>query len=79
MSVASTREESNSAGAGEDIAVTVVWRAWQADIPQTEIEPTQVSRTDIVVPTTDTIRNVSVVRALIHADGPFILCGPPGS
>lgn len=51
---------------------------WSEGVPRMEIESHKVTSTDIVVPTTDTLRHTDVVRAWLTSRTPFILCGPPG-
>lgn len=60
-------------------AKTGNWVEWNTMIPQIEIEAHQVSATNVVVQTTDTVRHVEVIRAWLESHKPLILCGPPGS
>ena len=55
------------------------WVEWNTMIPRIEIEANQVSATNVVVQTTDTVRHVEVIRAWLESHKPLILCGPPGS
>ncbi|CAM9277136.1 unnamed protein product, partial [Phaeothamnion confervicola] len=55
------------------------WEPWSASVPRTEIESHRVVSSDVVVTTTDTVRNVEVLRAWLASHRPLILCGPPGS
>lgn len=55
------------------------WVQWSASVPRIEIESHRVVASDVVVPTTDTLRHVEVMRAWLASHRPLILCGPPGS
>lgn len=55
------------------------WVEWAASVPRLEIESHRVVSSDVVVPTTDTLRHVEVLRAWLASHRPLILCGPPGS
>lgn len=56
-----------------------VWQSWEARVPAVEIEPNAVAATDLVIPTTDTIRQETVLYSWLSEHRPLILCGPPGS
>ncbi|SSD59863.1 related to Dynein heavy chain, cytoplasmic [Saccharomycodes ludwigii] len=49
------------------------------DVPQTDIGPEYINRTDLVIPTIDTIRHENLVYRFLNSGKSFILCGPPGS
>jgi dynein heavy chain 1 len=55
------------------------WLEWSTMVSDMEIESHQVTSTDVVVTTTDTLRHVEVLRAWLASHKPFVLCGPPGS
>ncbi len=55
------------------------WVEWAAAVPRLEIEAHRVVSSDVVVPTTDTLRHVEVLRAWLASHKPLLLCGPPGS
>ena len=56
-----------------------LWEAWRESVPKVEIEGHRVTNTDLVIPTTDTLRHVEVLDSWLTARQPLILCGPPGS
>jgi len=55
------------------------WAEWSASVPRLELEAHSVLRSDLVVPTTDTLRHIEVLRAWLASRQPLLLCGPPGS
>jgi len=55
------------------------WEPWARSVPSRDIEAKQVTGSDVVVPTTDTLRHEEVIRACLASHRPLILCGPPGS
>eukprot|EP01028_Stygiella_incarcerata_P008770 TRINITY_DN39309_c0_g2_i1.p1 TRINITY_DN39309_c0_g2~~TRINITY_DN39309_c0_g2_i1.p1 ORF type:complete len:4682 (+),score=1220.36 TRINITY_DN39309_c0_g2_i1:150-14195(+) len=55
------------------------WIPWSKQVKDIEIEHTQVTSADLVVPTVDTQRHEHVVTSWLMARQPVILCGPPGS
>ncbi|KAJ2806040.1 dynein heavy chain, partial [Coemansia guatemalensis] len=55
------------------------WVAWNSRVPRVELEAHSVAAADVVVPTADTLRHEDVVRAVLAARRPAVLCGPPGS
>ena len=55
------------------------WEPWAASVPTREVEARQVTGSDVVVPTTDTLRHEEAIRACLAAHRPLVLCGPPGS
>jgi dynein heavy chain 1 len=44
-----------------------------------EVEAHKITNPDVVVPTMDTIRHQTLLRALLAEHKPLLLCGPPGS
>lgn len=52
---------------------------WSDSVPRVEIESHKVTATDVVVTTTDTVRNSEILSAWLDSRSPLILCGPPGS
>lgn len=55
------------------------WYPWARKVPVVEIDPSAITSTNIVIPTTDTLRHESILYAWLAARRSFILCGPPGS
>ena len=55
------------------------WVEWSSRVPRNELQSHQVTSSDAVVTTTDTVRHVEVLRAWLSSHKPLILCGPPGS
>ncbi|ORY81439.1 dynein heavy chain, cytosolic [Protomyces lactucae-debilis] len=65
-----------------DLKVTMpdgTWAPWSQEVRQTEVEPTAVAQPDLVIPTTDTVRNEDRLYSWLSQRQPVILCGPPGS
>lgn len=55
------------------------WTPWQSQVTSIEIDTNQVTDTDIVIPTLDTVRHEDVLYSWLAEHKPLILCGPPGS
>jgi dynein heavy chain 1, cytosolic len=55
------------------------WTSWQSRVPLIEIEPEAVTKSDVVVPTMDTVRHEEVLYSWLSEHKPLMLCGPPGS
>ncbi|KAK9459211.1 dynein heavy chain, N-terminal region 1-domain-containing protein [Lipomyces oligophaga] len=55
------------------------WTAWQASVPQIDLDPHSVTETDIIIPTVDTLRHESLLRTFLLEKRSMIMCGPPGS
>jgi len=55
------------------------WEPWSLGVPTKELEARQVTGSDAVIPTTDTLRHEEAIRACLAAHKPLVLCGPPGS
>lgn len=55
------------------------WESWLGKVPVTELDSHAVTRSDVVVPTVDTLRHEALVYGLLVDHKPLILCGPPGS
>ena len=55
------------------------WTAWQACVPQIEVNTHSVTQTDAVIPTIDTVRHEEVIYSWLAEHKPLLLCGPPGS
>jgi len=55
------------------------WISWQSRVPAIEIEAHSVTASDVVVPTTDTVRHEEVLYSWLSEHKPLMLCGPPGS
>ena len=52
---------------------------WSQIVPRSEIESHQVTATDVVVTTSDTVRHTEILSAWLNSRKPLVLCGPPGS
>lgn len=55
------------------------WVAWQNAVPVVEIDTHQVTASDVVIPTLDTVRHEEVLYSWLSEHKPLMLCGPPGS
>ena len=55
------------------------WTPWQSQVSSIEIDTNQVTDTDIVIPTLDTVRHEDILYSWLADHKPLILCGPPGS
>ncbi|KAE8214295.1 hypothetical protein CF327_g2298 [Tilletia walkeri] len=55
------------------------WFSWQGKVPTVEIETNQVTSSDVVIPTMDTVRHEEVLYSWLSEHKPLMLCGPPGS
>lgn len=55
------------------------WLPWSDRVPTMEVDVQNITATDIVIPTVDTLRHEALVYSWIRARKPVILCGPPGS
>ncbi|KAH9824443.1 dynein heavy chain and region D6 of dynein motor-domain-containing protein [Melampsora americana] len=55
------------------------WVAWQNSVPVVEIDTQQVTASDVVIPTLDTVRHEEVLYSWLSEHKPLMLCGPPGS
>jgi dynein heavy chain 1 len=55
------------------------YELWSDSVPRMEIESHQVTSSDIVITTTDTVRHSDILEAWISSRMPVILTGPPGS
>lgn len=58
---------------------TGVWQPWSDRVPTMEVDVQNITATDVVIPTVDTLRHEALVYSWIRARKPVILCGPPGS
>lgn len=54
------------------------WSPWSDKVPIIEVEPEAITQTDLVIPTTETVRQEALLYSLISEHQPVILCGPPG-
>ena len=52
---------------------------WKGCVPRIDLDSNGVSRTDIVIPTLETMQHEKVIYALLEARKFILLCGPPGS
>jgi len=55
------------------------WEPWSASVPTVEIESHNVTSSDLIIPTSDTVRHNNILEAWMETRAPLILCGPPGS
>lgn len=65
-----------------DYRVRVVdgeFESWSQIVPRSEIESHQVTATNVVVTTSDTVRHSEILGAWLNSRKPLVLCGPPGS
>ncbi|MES1911448.1 MAG: hypothetical protein MHM6MM_003872 [Cercozoa sp. M6MM] len=59
---------------------TQEWQSWQSQVPAAgELEAADVTRSDLVIETVDTVRHAATLRPWLLRQRPLILCGPPGS
>ena len=54
------------------------WTSWSKLVPKIEINTDILASSQMLIPTSDTLRHTEVVKALLGANVPFILCGPRG-
>ena len=62
-----------------EVGIDGVWVPWKNKVPIVDIDEKQMSGTDVVVPTLDTVRHVDIMYEWLSDHLPVILCGPPGS
>ncbi|KAK9454647.1 dynein heavy chain, N-terminal region 1-domain-containing protein [Dipodascopsis uninucleata] len=55
------------------------WSSWSLSVPNIDLDAHAVVRSDITVPTIDTIRLEGLLKANLADGKPMVLCGPPGS
>ncbi|ETS83032.1 Dynein heavy chain [Pestalotiopsis fici W106-1] len=55
------------------------WIPWQNQVPAIEVHVDSIVQTDVVIPTTDTVRHEDVLYSWLADHKPLLLCGPPGS
>ncbi|KAL5116500.1 dynein heavy chain [Pleosporales sp. CAS-2024a] len=55
------------------------WEMWQNQVPNMEVNTHDVTKTDVVIPTLDTVRHEDVLYSWLAEHKPLLLCGPPGS
>ncbi|KAK9242644.1 dynein heavy chain, N-terminal region 1-domain-containing protein [Lipomyces tetrasporus] len=55
------------------------WVSWQSHVPRMDFDPHMVTKTDVVVPTVDTVRHEALLQSCLQDKRAMILCGPPGS
>ncbi|KAJ2996813.1 hypothetical protein HDV02_006191 [Globomyces sp. JEL0801] len=59
--------------------LTTTWIPWKSVVPSIDIEPHNIARHDIVIPTLDTLRHEKIIYSWLAEHRSVILCGPPGS
>lgn len=55
------------------------WFIWSDRVPVIDVDPKDVIATDLVIPTTDTVRQEAILYSYLSEHKTVILCGPPGS
>ncbi|KAF5093945.1 hypothetical protein D0Z00_003775 [Geotrichum galactomycetum] len=55
------------------------WEKWEDKVPHVSLDTHSIIKTDVVIPTIDTMRHESLIYGLLNAHKPIVLCGPPGS
>jgi dynein heavy chain 1, cytosolic len=55
------------------------WVPWQGRVPVIEIDERDITASDVVVPTMDTVRHEEILYSWLSEHKPLMLCGPPGS
>ncbi|KAL4887486.1 dynein heavy chain, N-terminal region 1-domain-containing protein [Aspergillus karnatakaensis] len=55
------------------------WLNWQSQVPSIAIDTKNITQTDVVIPTVDTVRHEDVLYSWLAEHKPLLLCGPPGS
>ena len=55
------------------------WVKFDQSLESVDIQANEIVRTDIIIPTVDTMRLENQLNHLSHTRSPLILCGPPGS
>ncbi|KAK9240220.1 dynein heavy chain, N-terminal region 1-domain-containing protein [Lipomyces kononenkoae] len=55
------------------------WVSWQSQVPKMDLDPHTITKTDIVIPTVDTVRHEALLNSCLQEKRALVLCGPPGS
>ncbi|PLW56951.1 hypothetical protein PCANC_02857 [Puccinia coronata f. sp. avenae] len=55
------------------------WEPWKNSVPVVDIDTHQVTSSEVVIPTLDTVRHEEVLYSWLSEHKPLMLCGPPGS
>lgn len=55
------------------------WVPWKNSVPVVDIDTHQVTSSEVVIPTLDTVRHEEVLYSWLSEHKPLMLCGPPGS
>ncbi|OAV97838.1 hypothetical protein PTTG_07292 [Puccinia triticina 1-1 BBBD Race 1] len=55
------------------------WEPWKNAVPVVDIDTHQVTSSEVVIPTLDTVRHEDVLYLWLSEHKPLMLCGPPGS
>lgn len=55
------------------------WEKWADKVPRIDLDTHSIIKTDVVIPTLDTMRHEALIYGLLNAHKPIVLCGPPGS
>lgn len=55
------------------------WEKWADKVPRIDLDTHSIIKTDVVIPTLDTMRHEALIYGLLNSHKPIVLCGPPGS
>lgn len=73
-------EDSNQILVDYDVSLPdAKWEKWEDKVPHVSLDTHSIIKTDVVIPTIDTMRHESLIYGLLNAHKPIVLCGPPGS
>lgn len=73
-------EDSNQVLVDYDVSLPdAKWEKWEDKVPHVSLDTHSIIKTDVVIPTIDTMRHESLIYGLLNAHKPIVLCGPPGS
>lgn len=61
------------------IDIDIGWQTWESIVPAINIESSMIDKTDVIIPTVDTMRHEDIIYSWMADHKPVILCGPPGS
>ena len=59
--------------------VSPEWHSLHSLVPNIHLDPQSINRTDLIIPTIDTLRHENILYSWISEHRSLILCGPPGS
>lgn len=55
------------------------WATWVGQVPVVEVDTQQITTSDLMIPTVDTVKHEAVLHSFLSRRSPVLLCGPPGS